>query len=167
MAPQLVADYAIDHPIGVAGSPAKMTGLQIGSVLAEVAIPVGRVVARSDTATKTAQGIIPDTTGAFIFGISMRDLSKQVPADQLLDYAAGDDVAIIQSGWAYAVPEEDVLPGQPVFVRHASGSGGTLLGALRNDADTADAYAWTVATWESTTAEGAVGVIFISSRFGA
>lgn len=165
MAPQVLADYGIDHPIGVAGTIAKLTGLQVGSILAEVAIPVGRAVARSDTATQTAQGIIPDTTAAPIFGVSIRDLSKQSDASQLLDYAAGDDVGVIQAGWVYVIAEQAVIPGNPVFVRFVAGAGGTLLGSLRADVDTASAYAWVNAVWESTTAIGAVGLIYIGGRF--
>lgn len=167
MAPQLPADYAIDHPIGTAGSPASKLGLEVSSVLAEVDIPVGRAVARSNTALQTAQGILPDITAAQIFGIAMRDLSKQADAAGSIDYVAGDDVAIVQAGLVYVIAEEAVIPGDPVFVRFVAGAGGTLLGALRTDADTASAYNWDVAKWASTTAIGEVGKIAIASSFGA
>ncbi len=166
MAPQLVADYAIDHPIGTPGGIAKLEGLQLGSVLAEVAIPVGRAVVRSDTALQTDRGILPDTTGAYIFGVAMRDLSKQSDAAQLLDYAVGDDVGLIREGYAYVLAEEATLAGDPVFIRFVAGGGGSLLGSFRTDADTASAYAWTAAKWVTTTLIATVGVIFIGAATG-
>ncbi len=53
------------------------------------------------------------------------------------DFIDGETVSVLEGGdiWVYA--EEAIADGDPVYVRVASGAGGSVLGAFRNDADTA------------------------------
>ena len=55
------------------------------------------------------------------------------------NFAAGETLAVMRKGRIWVITEEAVTPASPVFVRFASGGGGTQLGAFRDDADTATA----------------------------
>jgi hypothetical protein len=62
-------------------------------------------------------------------------------------YIAGDAVAPVRKGRVWVLPEEAVTPASGVFVRFATGSGGSALGAFRASADTATAVQLTRARW--------------------
>jgi hypothetical protein len=53
------------------------------------------------------------------------------------DYVDGDQVPMVEQGGIWVFTEEAVVDGDPVYVRIASGAGGSQIGAFRNDADTA------------------------------
>lgn len=55
------------------------------------------------------------------------------------DYVDSEMVSVLDGGAIWGYVEEAVVEGDPVYVRIASGSGGSQLGAFRNDADTATA----------------------------
>jgi hypothetical protein len=69
-------------------------------------------------------------------------------------YLVGQQATILQRGYIWVECEETVAYDDPVFVRFASGAGGTVLGKVRNDADT-------------TTAVSLPGARFASARTGA
>jgi hypothetical protein len=54
----------------------------------------------------------------------------------LADKAAG---SLLRDGRIYVAVEQAVVAGDPVFVRYATGAGGSQRGAFRKDADTATA----------------------------
>lgn len=53
------------------------------------------------------------------------------------DYVDGEMVSLLNEGGIWVFTEEAVSDRDPVYVRVASGAGGSVLGAFRNDADTA------------------------------
>lgn len=61
--------------------------------------------------------------------------------------AAGSALACLRKGRIWVYPEEAVTPASAVFVRFASGSGGTALGSFRASADTATAVEITKCRW--------------------
>lgn len=52
---------------------------------------------------------------------------------------AGDTCNVLSEGAVWLLGEEAMAIGDAVYVRHAAGAGGSQLGAVRNDADTASA----------------------------
>lgn len=71
------------------------------------------------------------STGA-LFG-----LPGVVSGSSTADYSDGDIVPLLQTGGIWCFTEEALVDRDPVYVRVASGSGGSVLGAFRNDADSA------------------------------
>jgi hypothetical protein len=53
------------------------------------------------------------------------------------NYIDGEHVPLCEEGGIWVYAEEAMAEGDPVYLRIASGAGGTVLGAFRNDADTA------------------------------
>jgi len=53
------------------------------------------------------------------------------------DYVDAETVPVLNEGGIWVYSEEAISDGDPVYVRAASGSGGSTLGAFRNDADSA------------------------------
>jgi hypothetical protein len=58
-------------------------------------------------------------------------------ANTLAHYVDGDTVMHLQEGGIWVYSEETILDRDPVYVRVAAGAGGSLLGAFRNDDDSA------------------------------
>lgn len=75
---------------------------------------------------------------------------------------AGETLSLATTGRIWAIAEAAVTPNDPVFYRHASGAGGSLLGALRNDADTATANEIQNARWVTSAGAGELAVIELS-----
>ena len=61
-----------------------------------------------------------------------------------------DMASILRKGYIYMECEEAVAKGEAVYTRFAAGTG-SVIGAVRNDADTASAKAVTGATFDETT----------------
>lgn len=57
------------------------------------------------------------------------------------DYVDGEEVPVLSMGGIWVYAEEAIADGDPVYCRIASGAGGSVLGAFRNDADTASCVA--------------------------
>jgi hypothetical protein len=76
-------------------------------------------------------------TAATRGGIALRNMYR----DNDAVYAAGDMVDVLVEGEVWVDAEAAVTMNANAFVRIASGAGGTNLGALRTDADTATASA--------------------------
>lgn len=64
-----------------------------------------------------------------------------------------------RQGRLFVLAEGPVVNGGPVFVRFATGPGGTGLGSLRGDTDTASAALLQNAIWRSTVGAGGFAVI--------
>jgi len=64
---------------------------------------------------------------------------SMLPDPGVADYVDFDSVPLMKAGAVWVYSEEAVADGDPVYVRVASGGGGSQLGAFRNDADTASA----------------------------
>jgi len=97
---------------------------------------------------------LPSGAGQKLAGIAERIHSNVDPTDAGVgngQISPGQSMTVGKRGtWLVAV-ESAVAKGDPVFFRHTAGAGGTVLGAWRNDADTATADAVLQAQFETTT----------------
>lgn len=112
-------------------------GLRL-SGLCSVAIPYGKVIVR-DTAGASAKSaklpvVSADLTTAAVLGISVR--REFCPAGA---YTVKTGCTYVRHGFIWVLPENTLVVGAKPFVRFTVGAAGTVLGAFRNDADTAKA----------------------------
>ncbi len=91
---------------------------------------------------RTATGVKPFTlVGDAFVGFSVRKHTQTNAYNSTVDpvYEIGDSLAILNFGYIVVEAESDVVKGGNVFIRYAAGAGGTVLGSVRADADTASA----------------------------
>lgn len=130
----------------------------LGSKVAKVAIAFGLFVhykVSDGTPFCNIPAATGDVTSGRGLGFAILDTAREPNA--ALGYAAGDPVNIIRKGHIWLAVEDSAVEGAAVFVRFATGTG-TVLGAIRSDADTATAVALPGAVFRSTqaTASGLV-----------
>ncbi len=103
-------------------------------------LPAGRFVVRDVTDINSIRVpvLTGEVTGLLIEGVSIW-LPSREPQDP--EYAEFDMVSVLRMGRIWMVAEDAVTITDQVFVRFASGGGGTELGTVRSDADTATAVA--------------------------
>lgn len=128
-------------------------GNNIGHAFAEDSdLPFGLAVVQG---TADNQVKLAVATGGDFRGITVRNLSvSNDSATGLAAYADGEAVTYRNFGSIVVVAEVAVTKDDPVFFRHTAGAGGTVIGSLRNDADTATADAITGAYFAETAAIG-------------
>lgn len=80
-----------------------------------------------------------------------------VSASATCDYVDCDSVPYLSQGGIWVASEEAVSDMDPVYVRVAAGAGGSILGAFRNDADTASCVAVTGARFVRNAAAPSAG----------
>jgi len=105
--------------------------------------------------------VIPPTAAADVVGLAVdMNARERIRGSVATDgYVQNSILPVAKNYRWYVVSEEAVSPSDTVYVRVAAGAGGTVLGAVRNDADTASAEALTGAKFvETTTAAGIVAV---------
>lgn len=104
-------------------------------------IPFGRAVVR-DTAGASDKSVkLPSGSGDVFVGITLYQQNHVDNTDTNGEQAWQVDVEFptLYIGQVWVKPEETVAPEDPVFFRHTSGGGGSVLGKFRKDADTASA----------------------------
>lgn len=95
--------------------------------------------------TADGRGKLPtaavEITGGKALGVTRYQPMRMVnwPAGVSVPFPNGSTAPLIRRGLVWVKVEEAVAQGDPVFVRHASGAGGTALGAFRKSADTTTA----------------------------
>lgn len=97
-------------------------------------------------------------------GVAVYDASIEREADAIAaEVEYGDKVClpVLDKGAVYVLPEQAVTPADPVYVRIASGAGGSSLGRFRMDADTATAVVLTGAKWGSKAAANTPAVLIL------
>lgn len=156
------AAIALAGLIDRAFNPTEVDSYTVASSVA-TGIPEGvavKFVTADDTiALPAATG---DVTGAPFVGITARLTAREphnatvVQDGGLVMYPALAQVPVLRSGCIWVSPEAGgTAKGTAVFARFtANGAGKLQLGALRSDADTANAVAIPGAKWEDTTASG-------------
>jgi hypothetical protein len=77
-------------------------------------------------------------------------------------YGSNTMVNVLRDGRVLVLVEEAVTISSTVFVRFASGTGGTQLGAFRASADSATAVAWPLAKFTNSAAAGGLAVLEVS-----
>jgi hypothetical protein len=121
--------------------------------VADANVDAGLFVCEGATPGKTCK--VPTTLAEAVASIGcLIDPEFLNDINAAADYLAGNQATILESGFIWAECEETVAFDDPVFVRYASGAGGSILGKVRNDADT-------------TTAGQLAGARFASARTGA
>lgn len=102
-------------------------------------------------------GAMPALTIADFFGVAIRQVIKTTLATNDLyrfvggstsnlvtaDYIDAETVPFLEQGGIWVYSEEAIADRDPVYVRVAAGAGGSVLGAFRNDADSASCVAVT------------------------
>jgi hypothetical protein len=134
MASAVQTAIAAKPAVGAPGLEYDSSYSDIVSWIATVAIPFGALVYESAEGKAT----LPTATGnvtAGRVGVALIDPNKVSG----VGYEIGDAVRVMKRGRAWILNEEALAFGDTLFVRFASGAGGTVLGSFRNDADTASA----------------------------
>ena len=111
-------------------------------------IPFGRALTFKTLPAPGKNAIVelPNATGEItgdnFAGISVRDPTVELPqgSNVFTGFKTGDVISLLRRGRLWVVSEDAVSARVPVFARFVAG-GGEELGALRTDADTADAVA--------------------------
>lgn len=121
-----------EEAIAVAvGGGATVAGKKFFSSVTEIDTPAGGGANRVlDVGTGTLLGPL---TSLDVLGIVRYLAAREVSSDTE-EYAAFDELDIIEAGKVWMEVEEDVLDGEQVFVRLVAGVGESV-GALRNDRD--------------------------------
>ena len=146
--------YDLKHAEGFVG---QMADLQLTNVLSRsvetAEIDFGLAVVRG---TADDQCILPSATGGSFLGITVRTIAGTADTAGDRKYQPNESANILDEGVIYAICEDGCVPGDDVFFRHTTGTG-TVIGALRTDADTATADQIPNAVWDETIAAGEIG----------
>lgn len=70
-------------------------------------------------------------------------------------------ISVLRKGQVYMVHEGAVTKGQPCFVRHTAGAGGSVKGVVRADADTATAVSTAALTFAETKSALGDGIVLV------
>ena len=146
--------YVNEHIEGFVGQYADLQLTNVISRSVETAeVDFGLAVVRG---TADDQCILPSATGQSFVGITARTIAGTADTAGDRKYQVGETANLLDEGVIYAICEDGCIPGDDVFFRHTSGTG-TVIGALRTDADTASADQIANAVWVTTTAAGEIG----------
>lgn len=135
--------YTVNQLTAFAGQLGDIGPHDIGSYVWKYsgALPAGVGVVQdttSDPAIKSP-GASTDVTTELFIGVTVLSQAHENIVSGGGSYKQNDAVSVIKKGRVWVQVEEAVTPTSPVFVRYASGAGGTQLGAFRASADTASA----------------------------
>lgn len=134
--------YDLETPIGVEGQKIEAVDSVITTGIAEAGvILVGKIVIMDTVTGRSNKAMRPpantgDITGTAVAGFSMWDPTYPEPP-----YAQYKLFPVMRKGRILVVSETLLGKGIYPFVRFAAGAGGTLLGSIRADADSASAVA--------------------------
>lgn len=121
-------------------------------------IPFGVFVSRqADERVK-----LPTTSGEITAtgeGFAVRDPLKEQDASSIGLYANGDEIAVMRSGYIWVYAEAAVTEEGAVYARHTANGGLTQLGAVRGDADTANAALVPNARFVSSTSGAGLAIV--------
>lgn len=156
--------YSATTPLGVHGQKIESWPSAIDTGLASsVIIPVGTIViwdvaAGRDPASVKWVGATGDvTTTLGVAGLAMWDPTYPEPP-----FRVGSSLPVMRKG-RFAIAAETALVSHTVpFVRFAPGAGGTVLGSLRGDVDTASAVAAPYLTVVQGAAAGGISIVEIN-----
>jgi hypothetical protein len=123
-------------------------------------IPFGVAVTK---ATGDGKYDLPNAAGDKVYGIALH--SHDVDQLGLTDtngIPIDGDFNLLEEGVAYVITEEAVVDGDPVYVRYATGAGGTQLGGFRKSAVTSETAIVKGAKFRSTAAAGGIAAVSFS-----
>lgn len=148
--------YVAEQSAAIAGQRADFGLVDVLSKVAEGGdINFGLAVVRG---TSDGQAELPSATGQAFLGLTEYTTAWAANASDVHLYAENREMNLLDFGRIYAVCEDGCVPGDPVFFRHTA-AGNEVLGALRTDADGADADQIDGATWETTASAGAIAML--------
>jgi hypothetical protein len=152
----------VKSPIGKIGSPADSDSMRSrieGDYRVEnnEDIMPGLILAKG-TGDKDVK--LPTTVNDIIVGLVYNGGGRRLDPDTgiLENYKQGDLVSIATEKVFYGYTETAASKGDQVFVRYASGAGGTQKGYTRTDADTTTAVAINAKFDETVTAAGPIKI---------
>lgn len=132
--------YDLEAPIGIEGQKIEAYPSAVVTGIAEAAaVPVGKLVVFDTAAGRADKAVrVPaatgDVTGAAVVGVTMLDPTYPEPP-----YRQYTTLPVMRKGRILLASETTLAKGVHPFVRFAAGAGGTVLGSIRSDADTASA----------------------------
>lgn len=150
-----------------AGAAVDYQALDVGDQItrrnnSSVAIFPGRFVVRDtdDESCKIQDSGAVLAAGEFYHGLVTDNENRQRNQGSLATDGYIEDalVPIARTGRFYAECEEAVAEGDQVFVRYVAGAGGSIIGKVRGDVDTASAEAVNAKFAETITAAGLVAI---------
>lgn len=147
--------YTNEHIPGFVGQYGDLETSNILSRSAEVVLDFGLAVVRG---TADDQCKLATATGGSFLGITGRTIAGTADTAGDRKYQVGESVNILDLGTIYAICEDGCTQGDPVYFRHTAGTG-SVIGALRTDADTATADLIPNAVWDTTVAAGEIGLV--------
>lgn len=127
--------YNQNTPASFAGMLADFGANLVDSRLNEESIEVAPGLAliqgTADDGAKVPASITPRIVGVSVssFAHNNRSLTNQAA------FAAGDRIPTLIRGRIFVLTEQTVTPADPVYVRFATGSGGSVKGSFRKDPD--------------------------------
>lgn len=108
-----------------------------------------------DATNDVVAGIVVHTMATDVNGLSASSSNGEL-------YRDGQMVPVLEEGAIMVRVEEAIAVGDPVYVRFASGAGGSQLGAFRNDADTATCRLLKGAYWITGASGAGVAELYFS-----
>lgn len=125
------------------------------------AIPVGVAVARGtdDDHVKLPTSAAEVTAAR---GIAVQDWLSEITVSGVQTYPVKSAVGVMRQGRVWVQVEEAVNDGDDVFVRYATGAGGSQKGAFRKSADTATAGALPTAKYVTTASASGLAMVEIN-----
>ncbi len=134
MATAVQTAVAVKPAVGMPGMEYDSSFSDVVTLIAATAIPFGALVYESTEGKASVPSATGHVTGGRT-GIALIDSTKATG----IGYEIGDPVRVMKRGRAFVLADETLAFGDTLFARFASGGGGAVLGAFRNDADTATA----------------------------
>lgn len=151
--------YSLDMGNGLAGLKYDIGNASTLSYTADAEINFGSAVVAGSDENHVK---LPAASSDKFLGIALRTQAMIPNADGSSSYKAKDAVSVLSQGRVYVKVEEAVAAGDSVFVRYASGVGGSVPGLFRNDADTSTAFELTRARFIAGADAGGLAVIEIN-----
>jgi len=143
-----------------------VTNTSVGAITANgtpQTIPFGSaVVKRTGAGTTDQSAMLPSGSGQLFLGVAERIHSNVDPVNATDVITPGSVMTVGRRGLYIVAVEGAVAVGDPVYFRHASGAGGTVLGAWRNSSDTSSATQVTQAIFRSSTVGADTAVVEFS-----
>src|SRR6185312_12232079 len=132
--------YSQFAPVGSAGFLADTDDVMAASYYngnASADMPVG--VGVDEDGTTSGKAVAPSGSGGKLAGVVFNTYGRDPNGLTTGAYKAGDNMPVLQKGKIFVSPEQTVTPADPVYMRYASGAGGTVLGSFRLDGDSSSA----------------------------
>lgn len=134
-------DYSVSATAAVQGSLADSgphTAVSLSTPASGI-VYFGNAVSYSTTAGLAKLPAASADVTSLLAGFALSTHAFESSASGDPQYAVSEAASLLTNGRIWCKVEEAVAIGDPVFVRYASGAGGTVLGAIRKSADTATA----------------------------